>query len=118
MINETDVSLAKASKELGSTVVQKMLSKAQAAYVAWKLPSFRAKRVYGSKATLAIWNKTVQNASEPGVTYVCSMWPSKSQFRCFVQNLFVESCTQACSARTEQFRGRECQSESAAFSPE
>ena len=69
------VAMANAQKEHGPAKVGKMLSEAQAAYANWKLPTFNAERAYGAEATLKIWDKTVKNECEPGVTYVCSLWP-------------------------------------------
>ena len=69
------VAMANAQKEHGPAKVGKMLREAQAAYANWKLPTFNPERAYGAEATLKIWDKTVKNECEPGVTYVCSLWP-------------------------------------------
>ena len=69
------VALREAAAIYGISNMQEQLSSATRKYIEWKLPNFQTERSFGAQAALRVFQKTVANQSDPGVTYVCSMWP-------------------------------------------
>ena len=68
------IALQEAAKIYGRKM-QTMLNTDTKKYLKWKIPTFETERSYGAKAALKVYQKTVANASNPGITYVCSLWP-------------------------------------------
>jgi hypothetical protein len=72
------VALREAATVYGASNMQERLSSATRKYIEWKLPNFQTERSYGAMEALDVWQKTVANESDPGVTYICSMWPNSN----------------------------------------